>query len=108
MIQHTYWRKECREKRTTEVLQSEDTFLIKDSDDEIADDKQDVRKLTASEGLESLDAVKCFAKIHGDKKMNVMLHELIGKVETFKLKNVKQSTIHMFFKKWSCTLSQLT
>ena len=74
-------------------------FLIKDSDDEIADDKQDVRKVTASEGLESLDPVKCFAKIHGDKQMNVMSDELIGKVETFKLKNVKQSTIHMFFKK---------
>ena len=65
-----------------------------DSDDEIADDEQDVRKVTASEALDSLDAVKCFTKIHGDKQMNVMLNELIGKVETLKLQNVRQSTIY--------------
>ena len=65
-----------------------------DSYDEIADDEQDVRKVTASEALDSLDAVKCFAKIHGDKQMNVMLNELIGKVETLKLQNVRQSTIY--------------
>ena len=51
---------------------------------QIADDEQDVRKVTASEALDSLDAVKCFTEIHGDKKMNVMvmLNELIRKVET--------------------------
>ena len=80
-------------------MQPEDTFLINDSDDEIADDKQDVRKVAASEGLESQDDVKCFTKIHGDKQMNVMLNELIGIVEKLKLKKVRQSTIHMFFKK---------
>ena len=58
-----------------------------------------VRMVTASEALDSLDAVKCFAESHGDKQMNVMLNELIGKVETLKLQNVRQSTIHMFFKK---------
>ena len=40
--------------------------------------------------------------------MNVMLNELIRKVETFKLQNVRQSAIDMFFKKRSCKLSQLT
>ena len=40
--------------------------------------------------------------------MNVMLMELIEKVETLKLQKVRQSTIHMFFKKRSCKLSQLT
>ena len=80
-------------------MQSEDTVLINDSDDEIADDKQDVRKRTESEALDSLDPLKCFAEIHGDKQMNVMLNELIGKVETHKLQNVRQSNIHMVFKK---------
>ena len=96
---HVGWRQECREKSIAEVLQSEDTVLINDSDDEIADDEQDVRKVTASETLDSLDAVKCFTEIHGDKQMNVMLSELIGKVETLKLQIVRQSTIHMSFKK---------
>ena len=58
--------------------------------------------------LDSLDAVKCFAKIHGDKERNVMLKKLIVNVETFKLQNNKQKNIHIFFKKFSCKLSQLT
>ena len=66
-----------------------------------------VRKMTASEALDGLDAVKCFAEIHGDKQMDVMLNELIGKVEAPNLQNVRHSTIHMFFKKRSCKLSQL-
>ena len=82
-----------REKCIAEVLQSEDTVLINDSDDEITDD---VTKVTASETFDSLDAVKCFAEIHGDKQINVMLNELLGKVEILKLQNVRQSTIHMF------------
>ena len=52
----------------------EDTVLINESDDEIADDEQDVRKVTTSEVLDSLDAVMCFANLHGDKQMNVMLN----------------------------------
>ena len=95
---HVGWRQEYREKSIAEFLQSEDTVLINDSDDEIADE-QDVRKVTASEALDSLHAVKCFTEIHGDKQMNVMLSELIGKVETLKLQIVRQSTIHMSFKK---------
>ena len=47
-----------------EVLQSEDTVLIKNSDDEFADDEQNVKKMTASEALNSLGVVKCFAEIH--------------------------------------------
>ena len=93
---HVDWRQECREKSIAEVLQSEDAVLINDSGNKIADDEQDVRKMTASEALDSLDAVKCFTEIHGDKQMTVMLNELIGKVETLKLQNVRQSTIHMF------------
>ena len=69
-------------------MQSEDIVLINDSDDEIADDEQDFRKVTASKALDVLDAVKCFAESHGDKQMNVMLNELIGKVETLKLDKV--------------------
>ena len=58
-----------------------------------------VRKVTAFEALDSLDAVKCFVETDGDNHMNVMLNELTGKEETLKLQNVRQSTIHMFFKK---------
>ena len=45
--------------------------------------------MTAFEAFGSLDTVKCFADIHGDKQMNVMLSEWIGKVETLKLQNIK-------------------
>ena len=62
-------------------------------------DKQDVRKVTASEVLVSLDAVKYFPEIHGDKQINVMLNELIRKLGTIKLQNVRQLTIHISFKK---------
>ena len=59
---HVDWGQECREKNIPEVLQSEDTVLINDLEDEIADDEQDVRKVTASETPDSLDAVKCFQR----------------------------------------------
>ena len=62
-----YWRQEWWEKSFAEFLQSKDTNLINDSDDEIADDEEDVRKVVAAESLDSLDVVKCFAEIHGDK-----------------------------------------
>ena len=57
---HVDWRQECHEKSITEVLQSADTVLINDSDDEIADDEQDVRKVTASEALDKLRVVGSF------------------------------------------------
>ena len=62
-------------------MQSKDIVLINYLDDEIADDEQDARKTTGSETLDSLYAVKCFAKIHGDKQMNVMLNELTEKIK---------------------------
>ena len=55
---HVDWRQECREKSIAEALESEDTVLIIDSDDEIAVDEQDVRKMTASDALDSLDVAK--------------------------------------------------
>ena len=39
-----------------------DTDWINDSDDKIADNKQDVRKVVASEALESLDVVNFLLK----------------------------------------------
>ena len=80
----------ARKKNIAEVLQSEDTVLINDLVAEIADDEQDVRKMTASEAVDSLDAVKCFAEIHGGKQMNVMLNELTGKVEILKLQKLDE------------------
>ena len=70
------------------ILQSEDTALINYWDDEIADDdEEDVRKVTASEALDSLVTVNWFDEIHGDKQMNVMLNKLI---EPVKLQNARQ------------------
>ena len=49
--------------------------------DNIADDEQDIRKVTTSEAFDSLDAVKCCDEIQGDMQINVMLNELVGKME---------------------------
>ena len=64
------------------------TVLVNDSNGEITNDEQDGRKVAISEALDSLDHAKCFAEIHGDKQMNLMLNELIEKVGTIKLQNV--------------------
>ena len=70
------------------ILQSEDTALINYWDKEIADDdEEDVRKVTASEALDSLVTMNRFDEIHGDKQMNVMLNKLI---EPVKLQNARQ------------------
>ena len=44
-------------------MQAEAAVLINDSGDEIPDDEQDIRKVTASEALDSLDVVKCFTEV---------------------------------------------
>ena len=56
--------------------------------DEITIDEQDGGKVTISEALDSLDDVKCFTEIDGDKQMNLMLNESLEKVEIIKLQNV--------------------
>ena len=61
------WQQRYKEKSIAEVLRSEGTFLINESDDKIADDEQYARKVKASETLASLNAAKCFAETHGDK-----------------------------------------
>ena len=107
LIQHTQIgdlnaeKKHCNQQIL--VLQSADTVLINDSGDEIADYKQEVRKVTASKALDSLDTVNCFTEIHGEKHTSIMLNESIAKVETIKLENVRQSTIHVIFMKRSLT-----
>ena len=50
--------------------------------------------LTVSEALESLDRVKNCIEVHGDNEVNMMLNDLIGRVEKLKLKT--------FLKKLHC------
>ena len=66
--------------------------------DKIADNEQDIRKVTTSEAFDSLDAVKCCDEIQGDMQINVMLNELVGKVETLRLRTGKQRHVHMFLR----------
>ena len=42
---------------------------------------------------------RIIAEIHGDKQMNVMLNELMVKVEKRKLQNIRQTTIHRYLEK---------
>lgn len=64
---------------------------------QIPDDKQDFKKVMASQDLDILNAVKCFAYIHGDYPMNVMLNQLMGKEEIPKL--LDKVLFICFFKK---------
>ena len=73
-------------------MQAKDTILVNDSDDKIADDDSNVRKVTTSEVLDS----PTFAEISGDKQMNVMLNELMEKVKTLKLKTSDKVLPHVF------------
>ena len=61
------WQQRYKEKSIAEVLRSEGTFLINESDDKIADDEQFARRVKAPETLASLNAAKCFAETHGEK-----------------------------------------
>ena len=54
--------------------------------------------MTGCEALDSLDTVKRFAEMYGDTQINVMLNELMGKVKTLKLENVRQSTSTCFLR----------
>ena len=54
--------------------------------------------MTGCEALDSLDAVKRFAEMYGDTQINVMLNELMGKVKTLKLENVRQITSTCFLR----------
>ena len=67
---------------------------VNESGDEA--DEPDERKITlmVSEALESLDGVK--------DKMNMMLNDLIGRVEKLKLKTLRQTNITSFLKKLNC------
>ena len=39
--------------------------------------------------IRSLDGVKNYIEVHGDNEMNMMLNDLIGRVEKLKTKNFK-------------------
>ena len=54
--------------------------------------------MTGCEAFDSLDAVKRFAEMYGDTQINVMLNELMGKVKTLKLENVRQITSTCFLR----------
>ena len=55
--------------------------------------------LTVSDVLESLDGVQNSIEVHGDNEMNMMLNDLIGRVEKLKLKALWQTNISSFLKK---------
>ena len=55
--------------------------------------------LTVSEALESLAVVKICIEVHGDNEMDMMLNDLIGRVEKLKLKTLWQTNISSFLKK---------
>ena len=68
--------------------------------DSSSDEDEDIttNNVTSSEALQCLDEVKRYAEVHGDVLLNNMLNELIGKMESIKLKNLRQCGIKQFFK----------
>ena len=81
---HLGWQQEFHERALQSSCNLKIVFQSLTPTKKIAND-QDVRKVTVSKALDSLDVVKCFTEIHGGKQKSVMVNKLIGKVETLKL-----------------------
>ena len=98
--QNVDWRQESRERSIVEVIHLDD---VASSVSELGDDADEPDEgkitLTVSEALESLDGVKNCIEVHGDNEMNMMLNDLIGRVEKLKLKTLRQTNITSFLKK---------
>ena len=93
--QNVDWRQESREISIAEVIYLEDVASsVNESSDEAGEPDKGKITLTVSEALESLDRVKNCIEVHGDNEMNMMLNDLIGRVEKLKLKT--------FLKKLHC------
>ena len=98
--QNVDWKQESCERSTAEVIHLEDVAsLVNELGDKA--DKPDEGKitLTVSEALECLDRVKNCIEVHLDNEMNMMLNDLIGRVEKLKLKTLRQTNITSFLKK---------
>ena len=75
------------------------TSSVNESGDEADEPDEGKITLTVSEALESFDGVKNCIEGHGDNEMNMMLNDLIGRVEKLKLKILRQTNITSFLKK---------
>ena len=58
--------------------------------------------LTVSEALEGLDGANNCIEVYGDNEMNMMLNDLIGRVEKLRLKTLRETNITSFLKKGNC------
>ena len=98
--QNLDWRQESRERSIAAVIHLED---VASSDNESGDeaDESDEAKitLTIAEALESLDRVKNCIEVYGDNEMNMVLNDLIGRVQKLELKTLRQTNITTFLKK---------
>ena len=72
---------------------------VNESGDEADEPDEGKITLTVSEALESLDGIKNCIEVHGGNEMNMMLNDLIGRVEKLKLKTLRQTNIITSFLK---------
>ena len=100
LILNVDWRQESCERSIAKVIHLEDVASsVNESGDEADEADEGKITLTLSEALESLDGVKNCIEVHGDNEMNMMLNDLIGRVEKLKLKTLRQTNITSFLKK---------
>ena len=100
LILNVDWRQEFCERSIAKVIHLEDVASsVNESGDEADEADEGKITLTLSEALESLDGVKNCIEVHGDNEMNMMLNDLIGRVEKLKLKTLRQTNITSFLKK---------
>ena len=98
--QNVDWKQGSRERSIAEVIHLEDVeSSVNESGDEADEADEGKITLTVSEALENLDGVKTCIEVHGDNEMNMMLNDLIGRVEKLKLKTLRQTNITSFLKK---------
>ena len=98
--QNVEWRQEYRERTIAEVIHVEDVASsVNESGDEADEPDEGKITLTVSETLDSVAGVKNCIEVHGDNEMNMMLNDLIRRVEKLKLKILRQTNITSFLKK---------
>ena len=85
--QNVGWRQESRERTIADVIHLEDVASSVNEPGDEADGGKIT--LTVSEALESLDGVNNCIEVHGDNEMNMMLNDLISRVERLKLNTLR-------------------
>ena len=84
------WRQSSRNECISQVLHPSDEGEFIDSDEESFETEVTQKVPSSSKVLLNLDEVVKYVEVNGDKELNILLNEVVTKVERLKLKNLEQ------------------